>query len=65
MTLSDDLAGCIEKTIRSLAADMYRVARLQDMQLLDNLEHDVGNFTYAIPALAIDAANIDIGEVVV
>ncbi len=38
---------------------------LQDMQLLDNLEHDVGDITDGIPALAIDTTDIDIGEVVV
>ncbi len=65
MPLANHLAGGIQETVRRLAADMHRVAGLQNMQLLDHLEHEVGHLADAVFAVAGHATDIDIGEIVI
>ena len=65
MPLANHLAGGIQETIWRLAADMHRVAGLQNMQLLYHFEHEVGHLADTILAVAGHATDIDIGEIVI
>jgi hypothetical protein len=65
MSLPDDFAGRVQKPVWRLAADVYRVARLQNVQFLDDLEQDVGNLADTIFTIAGDTADIDVGKIIV
>ena len=65
MALSNHLASRLEETVRRLTADVYRITWLQDVQLFDDLEHDIGDIADAVLPFAGDTTDINIGEIVI
>ncbi len=65
IALADNLGSSLQKAVRGLAADMDARLRLQEMQLVGNLKADIGYLAYRVGAGAVQAAEIDLGEIVV
>ena len=65
MALADHPAGGVQEPVGGLGADMHRVAGLQDMQFLHHFQQDIGNLAHAVRTVGLDAADIDVGEIIV
>ncbi len=65
MSLADHLAAGTQETLRCTSTDMDSTAGLQDMQLLDRFEHDVGDLAHPVAAVRPDAADVQVREIVI
>ena len=65
VSLTDHPHGGHQEGIGRLFANVHREARLQDVQLFGHLQQQVGEFARAVGAIAADAADVDVGKVVV
>jgi len=65
MPLPDHAGGSQQEPVGRLFADVHREARLQDMQLFGHLQQQVGDFAHPVASIAADAADVDVGKVVV
>ena len=64
MALADHLAPGTKETLRRTGTDVDGAAGLEDMQLLDRLQHDIGDLAYAIATVRPDAADVQVREIV-
>ena len=65
MALADHLAPGTKETLRRTGTDVDGAAGLEDMQLLDRLQHDIGDLAYAIATVRPDAADVQVREIVI
>ena len=57
--------GGMQETIGCDGGDMYRVTRLKYMQLLNHLQHQVGDLVHPIRSVGFHSSYINVGKVVI
>ena len=65
VSLADEMYRSMYKFIGSNLGNVYRVTGLQNVQLLNHLQHDVRHFAYTTGSIRFHPANIDVGKIVV
>ncbi len=63
--LADDAAGRLEEGLRAAARELDVALRLQQRQLAHDVEQQVRHLVHAVAAVGPQAADVDVGEVVV
>ena len=59
------LAAALEEAVGCFLADVYAGLGLKELQFVDHFEDEVGDVAGAVGTVAFQAAQVDVGEVVV
>ena len=58
-------AGGFQESIRRLVADLHIGAGLQQMDVVNDFQHDIGDFIDAVGTVRFQAADVDVGKIIV